>query len=186
MEPTTTAAEDGFIEGLCLSYQAPLLHYLTQIVGSPDIAQELAQDSLERVHRTYRAGRVVFPRAMLFRVATNLALMHLRRRRMEHRFWGDPVGAEDVEEAVPDHHVLPLDRQVLVDQIGRHVAAAIKELRPTLRNVFVMAHLQGKSRKDIAAALGVSEKRVDKRMTKALKECRARLVSEGIDLTVLC
>ncbi len=45
-----------------------------------------------------------------------------------------------------------------------------------------MAHVQGKPRKEIAASLGISEKRVDKRMTQALKACRDRLCSQGIDL----
>ncbi|MGH8300789.1 MAG: sigma factor-like helix-turn-helix DNA-binding protein [Steroidobacteraceae bacterium] len=42
--------------------------------------------------------------------------------------------------------------------------------------------MQGKPRKEIAAALGISEKRVDKRMTKALRACRERLSSQGIDV----
>jgi RNA polymerase sigma factor (sigma-70 family) len=70
----------------------------------------------------------------------------------------------------------------MADQIGQHLANVIKSLRPNLRKVFVMAHVQGKPRREIAAALGISEKRVDKRMTKALKACRDRLASQGIDL----
>ncbi len=43
------------------------------------------------------------------------------------------------------------------------------------RRVFVMATLQGKSFTDIAAALGISRARVERRMTKALVACRRRL-----------
>jgi DNA-directed RNA polymerase specialized sigma24 family protein len=96
MEPTTMTS-NGFIEQLCRSYQAPLRCYLAQLVGSQDIAQELAQQRFEYVHRTYRANQVMFPRAMLFKVATNFALMHLRRRRMECRYWGQVVDMEYVE-----------------------------------------------------------------------------------------
>jgi len=39
----------------------------------------------------------------------------------------------------------------------------------------VMATLQGKSFTDIAAALGISRARVERRMTKALVACRRRL-----------
>lgn len=180
MEPIVMI-ESGFIEELCRAYQAPLHRYLTEMVGNPEIAQELAQESFAHVHRTYRPVEVMFPRAMLFRVATNFALMHLRRRRIERRYWGDAINIECVEEGVPDADVLPADRQVLADQIGQHLAAAIKDLRPTLRKVFVMAHLQCKSRKEMAAELGVTEKRVDKRMTKALAACRERMASKGID-----
>lgn len=169
---------DEFIERLCRAHEAQLLAYLTQMLGRPEVAREVAQDAFEQVHRMYRPEQVLFPRAMLFKVATNFALMHLRRRRLEN---ATMTGADGMEE-VPDHRMGP-DRQAMADQIGQHLTRVIKELRPNLRNVFVMAHVQGKPRKEIAAALGISEKRVDKRMTKALKLCRERLCSQGIGLT---
>lgn len=178
MQPLT--AQHRFVDGLCRSYQAPLHSYLTQMVGNPDIARELAQESFEHVHRRYRSGEVLFPRAMLYRVATNIGRMHLRRRRVERRYWGEAVDMEEAVEAVADRNSLPADREVLAEQIGRYIAAAIVGLRPTLRRVFVMAHLQGRSRKEIAAELGVSEKRVDKRMSGALRACRELLASLGI------
>ncbi|MGB6489715.1 MAG: sigma-70 family RNA polymerase sigma factor [Steroidobacteraceae bacterium] len=168
---------DEFVERLCRTHEAQLLAYLTQMLGRPEVAREVAQDTFEQMHRAYRPEQVLFPRAMLFKVATNFALMHLRRRRLENAMI---TGSEGMEE-VPDQRMGP-DRQVMADEIRQHLANVIKELRPNLRNVFVMAHVQGKPRKEIAAALGISEKRVDKRMTKALKTCRDRLSSRGIDL----
>ena len=83
----------------------------------------------------------------------------------------------------PDRDSLPVDRQVIACEVAGHLATAIKELRPSLRKVFVMAHIQGKTRQEIAAALGVSEKCVDKCMTRALRLCRERLASQGVHLT---
>lgn len=60
-----------------------------------------------------------------------------------------------------------------------HVAAAVIGLRA----VFVMAALQRRSREDIAAALGISARRVDRRITKALIRYLERLEAHGIDLT---
>ncbi len=168
---------DEFAERLCRTHEAQLLAYLTQMLGRPDIAREVAQDAFEKMHRTYRPDQVLFPRAMLFKVATNFALMHLRRRRLESAMI---IGSAGMEE-VPDQRLGP-DRQAMVEQIGQHLTNVIKCLRPNLRKVFVMAHVHGKPRKEIAAALGISEKLVDKRMTKALKACRDRLSSQGIDL----
>ena len=168
---------EEFVERLCRTHEAQLLAYLTQMLGRPEVAREVAQDAFEQVHRMYRPEQVMFPRAMLFKVATNFALMHLRRRRLESAMITGSAGMEEVA----DHRLGP-DRQAMADQIGQHLTSVIKELRPNLRSVFVMAHVQGKARKEIAAALGISEKRVDKRMTKALKACRDRLSSRGIDL----
>jgi RNA polymerase sigma factor (sigma-70 family) len=168
---------DEFVDRLCRTHEAPLIAYLTQMLGRPEIAREVAQDAFERMQRIYRPDRVMFPRAMLFKVATNFALMHLRRRRLESAMI---VGSAGMEE-VPDHRLGP-DRQAMAEQIGQHLTNVIRDLRPNLRKVFVMAHVQGKPRKEIAAVLGISERRVDKRMTQALRACRDRLSSEGIDL----
>jgi RNA polymerase sigma factor (sigma-70 family) len=65
---------------------------------------------------------------------------------------------------------------------SRLVADAILTLPLRLRKVFVMSALLGKSRTEIAAELGISERRVDQRMTKALVTCRERLLAQGIDL----
>lgn len=66
--------------------------------------------------------------------------------------------------------------------LAEHVAAAIIRLPLNLRAVFVMAHVQRKSRGEIAGALGISERCVDRRLRKALVACRKQLALRGIDL----
>ncbi len=172
-----TGGGNEFFARLCRTNEAQLLAYLTQMLGRADLAREVAQDAYEKLQRIYRPEQLQFPRAALFKIATNFALMRLRRRRLESRLFAGPAGLEEV----PDHHLGP-ERTVLADQIREHLVQVIKGLRPTLREVFVMAHVQGESRKEIAGRLGISEKRVDKRMTRALKQCRMKLSSQGIDL----
>ena len=84
-------------------------------------------------------------------------------------------------ERVPDEAASP-DKRAIADEINERLVQTIKELRPNLRVVLVMAHVQGIARKDIAEQLGISLKRVDKRMTKALRTLRERMESFGIDL----
>ena len=170
-------AGDEFFTRLCRAHESQLLGYLTKMLGRGDLAQEVAQDAYEKLHRMYRPQELLFPRAMLFKVATNLALMHLRRRRLESSMFSGPEGMDEV----PDHGLGP-ERMVLAEQLGRRLVQVIKALPPSLRRVFVMAQVEGRPRKEIAETLGISEKRLDKRMTKALKRCRMQLSSQGIDL----
>jgi DNA-directed RNA polymerase specialized sigma24 family protein len=67
--------------------------------------------------------------------------------------------------------------------LAEHVAAAIIGLPTKLRAAFVMAYVQRRRRSDIAAALGISERRVDRRLTRALVACRNSLEARGVDLT---
>lgn len=170
------------MEWLCLTYEGQLVKYLTRMLGCAEQAREVAQESFVALLVAYVPEKLQFPRAALFKVATRFALMQLRRQRMERRYWGQPVDLECVKDAVPDEDVLSADQEVMADQVRRRLAATVAEMHPAYRRVFVMALLQGKSRKEIAAAVGASEKRVDKRMTKAIKMSRARLAAEDMCL----
>jgi RNA polymerase sigma-70 factor, ECF subfamily len=72
-----------------LAYQElfPALRtYLTRKVGNPDQADDLAQETFYRALKAFEGGRGWLPSALkeyrpwLFRIATNLAIDHLRRR----------------------------------------------------------------------------------------------------------
>lgn len=69
------------------------------------------------------------------------------------------------------------------NDLAEQVAVAIIGLPMKLRTVFVMAHVQRKPRSEIATALGISERRVDRRMVRALVACRESLEARGVDLT---
>jgi RNA polymerase sigma factor (sigma-70 family) len=168
---------EELVERLCRAHEAQLLQYLTRMLGRPDVAREVVQDTYERIHKLFKPEDVMFPRAMLFKIATNLALMRLRRARLESTLITGSAGME----RVPDE-AAPPDKRAMADEINERLVQTIKELHPSLRTVFVMAHVQGKPRRDIAEQLGISLKRVDKRMTKALRACRERMESFGIDL----
>jgi RNA polymerase sigma factor (sigma-70 family) len=168
---------DGLVEALCRSHEPQLLQYLTRMLGRVDVAREVIQDTYERIHKLYRPEDVMFPRAMLYKIATNFALMRLRRARLESTII---TGSQGMEK-VPDEAASP-DKRAMADEINERLVQTIKELPANLRTVLVMAHVQGIPRKDIAEQLGISLKRVDKRMTKALRTLRERMESFGIDL----
>lgn len=170
--------QGSFLERLRQANEGQLETYLTQMVGSEDIARELVKDSFALVGKS-RSEQAAFPRAVLFRVATNVALLYLRKRRAEQMGLAAVMEIEEVR--APDRDCQ--HRQLSADEYGANLALAIKALRLSHRKVFVMVHLQGKVRKDIAVALGISEARVDKRLTKALKAVRDHLSSRGIDPT---
>lgn len=157
-------------------HEAALLQYLKRMLGTVDLAREVAQDTYEKMHTSYRAEEVMFPRALLFRVATTTALMRLRRARLEASVISGPAGME----LVPDEAAAP-ERQVIAAQVSQGLVEAVKELRPSLREPFILAYVQGEPRKEIAGQLGITPKRLDKRLTQALKEIRKRLAANGID-----
>lgn len=173
-----TAIQGDLLERLRQANEAELHTYLTEMIGSAEIAQELVKDSFARI-RISRPEQAAFPRAVLFRVGTNLALLHLRQRRAEQVGLAPAMESEEVRDARSDR--VRQNRQRSADEYGASLAIAIKALHLPHRKVFVMTYVQRMLRKDIASELGISEARVDRHMTKALKAIRDRLAARGID-----
>ena len=180
MDPQTTMQSD-FLEHLCRANEGQLEAYLAQIVGSADVARELVKDSFARV-RMSRPEQTAFPRAALFRVATNVALLHLRKRRAVRTALEPAMDCEE-EARMARSDRFRQSRHLSADAYGASLVIAIKALHQSHRKVFVMAHVQGRPRCEIAGVLGISEARLDKRMTKALKAVRDHLGARGIDPT---
>ena len=92
-EGSALERRDALVEELCRTHESQLLVYLTRMLGRVDVAREVIQDTYERIHKLYRPEDVMFPRAMLYKIATNFVLMRAASR---------PPGKQD-------HHRLPGD-----------------------------------------------------------------------------
>jgi RNA polymerase sigma-70 factor (ECF subfamily) len=95
----------GAFEELCARYREPLRRHLLRMLRDADTAEDLLQETLLRVwtHAGQWDGRGA-PRGWLFRVATNLALNHVRaqRRRPQQPLVLPPDPSEaDEEPAIP-------------------------------------------------------------------------------------
>jgi RNA polymerase sigma-70 factor, ECF subfamily len=95
----------GAFEELCARHSEPLRRHLLRMLRDADAAEDVLQETLLRVwtHAGQWDGRGA-PRAWLFRVATNLALNHVRalRRRPQQPLVLPPDPSEaDEEPAIP-------------------------------------------------------------------------------------
>ena len=125
---------------------------------------DLVQTTFEAVPRAARRfdGRSQV-RTWLFGVAANVARHHVRSEVRRRR----------VSEAVAAEPPAPLDgaNQVLSRERSDRLAAAIAELPPRLRDVFVLVYLEGVPGREVATLLGSREGTIWKRLHLA----RARL-----------
>src|ERR1700742_1269568 len=102
MGGSSPGRREELVEALCRSHEPQLLQYLTRMLGRADVAREVIQDTYEKIHKLYRPEDVLFPRAMLYKIATNFALMRLRRARLESSIITGSQGMEQVpDEAAP-------------------------------------------------------------------------------------
>jgi RNA polymerase sigma-70 factor (ECF subfamily) len=149
-------------------YAGPLLGYLRGMIGDRATAEDLVQETMLRVHRhigRYREEGAF--RAWVFRIATNLALSELRRRRHAAADALDAgvLGLRD--PASPDPH-----EQVEADERERTMQAALAILADDQRAVILMRVRQEMGIREIAQVLCVPEGTVKSRIHHAVSKLR--------------
>ena len=132
-------------------YQRRLTAFLSQLVGDLELARELSQEAfvrawsaLARFDPKYRFS------TWLFRIAHNLGIDQLRRRRLKtvSLYRTDTEGAE-VEVVVPDTEKDPLGH-LENDALASGLRQVIDELRPEYRELVLLRHFAGLSYQEIA------------------------------------
>jgi len=143
--------DEGAFGVLVRRYQRRLTAFLSQLVGDMELARELSQEAfvrawsaLERFNPKYRFS------TWLFRIAHNLGIDQLRRRRLltTPLYRTDGEG-DEVEVVVPD-----LDKDPLGHLENRALASELREviegLRPEYRELVLLRHFGGLSYQEIA------------------------------------
>jgi RNA polymerase sigma-70 factor (ECF subfamily) len=123
----------------------PLWSYLSRILGSATLADDLVQESYYRFLRaTLKSSDAAYQKAYLFRIATNLARDHWRR--LPRRERGEPP---DPAKARGDDRTA--ERVQQRSDLGRAMAG----LKPRERELLWLAYAEGASHKEIAEVLGL-------------------------------
>jgi RNA polymerase sigma-70 factor (ECF subfamily) len=132
-------------------YQRRLTAFLSQLVGDLELARELSQEAfvrawsaLSRFDPKYRFS------TWLFRIAHNLGIDQLRRRRLKTvSLYRTDAEGDEVEVIVPDAKKDPLghlENHALASELRQ----VIDELRPEYRELVLLRHFAGLSYQEIA------------------------------------
>lgn len=129
------------------------------IVGDPDSAADLLQDTFLRLHRF--ADRIDTQRPLepwLYRVTTNLAYTWVKRRKR----WFSPI--EDIAEWLSGNRKQSPHFAAEIDEESQQVQQAITALPLTQRVVVVLYYINDLSLLEIAEILEVPEGTVKSRL----------------------
>jgi RNA polymerase sigma-70 factor, ECF subfamily len=140
---------------------------LVVILGDPAEAEDCAQDAFVKAFQAWQRWRPDAPaEAWVHRIAVNQAISYRRRERLRSvgellRRLGKPAGAADPAQIATQPDLL----------------AALRSIPPKLAAAIVLRHYHGYSNREIAAALGVSERTIGTRLNQAGARLR-RLLPE--------
>lgn len=150
---------DGAFAELVRRFQAPVLNLAYRVVRDWDESQDVAQEAFVKAYGALDRYDPTYPfKVWLFRIATNVAIDHLRRRRAGTVSLDAPryPGAEDdggweiadADAPAPSEGVESAQRREMLD-------LALAKLPPALRAAIVLRHVEDLSYEEIAATLGV-------------------------------
>lgn len=151
--------------------------FLARMSGTDDRdLDDLVQVTFETVPRAaaHFDGRAQV-RTWLLGIATNVARHHIRSEIRRKRFTRDvAAAAADAPPAVADGRA-----EVLARERAARLGQAISALPAGLRAVFLLVYVEGLPGRDVAAALGVREGTIWKRLHRARGLLRESLA--GVD-----
>ena len=165
-----TAPQPDILQDLFSQYNRSLRLFIRNIVKCEATAEEITQETYARLASAGNVEDIEHPKAYMFRTAKNIALDFLRRKGL--RVVDDNVEVD--EEMVVSSSPTP-EENLIHQQAKKRFEAALKELSPRTRRVFYYRRYEGRSIKDVAAVLNISERLVYKSMEDAMQHLTLRL-----------
>jgi RNA polymerase sigma-70 factor (ECF subfamily) len=164
--PLSAADQRRLVTDWFEAYQAPLYRYLTRLVGDPESAADLLQDTFMRALTALgHQAPPDNPSAWLYRIATNLAYSVLRRRRRLR--WLPLLGAESApafEEGVAD---------------AQAIRRCLAQLRPKEAEVILLSLYAGLTSVEIGALTGENATTIRVRLSRACKRFETLYAKEN-------
>lgn len=138
--------------------------YIYRMTGNASTADDLLQKTFFRFLRSNpEIADEEHRRRYIFKTATNLAFDHFREMKRHHAV------VAPAPDARPERHELRHD-----------MSRAFAELKPQERSLLWLAHVEGLSHVEIAAAIGVKAKSVKVLLFRARKRLGDILTNRGL------
>jgi RNA polymerase sigma-70 factor (ECF subfamily) len=170
----STRAE--YVANLFRKHNRDLVVFLRARLGSTADAQEVAQEAYVHLLRLEDMGSISFQRAYLFRVATNLSIDRMRRRKVRdaRRTTDEEEAAADAEADIDWLDTEP-ERRAMGEEQLRAMRTALRDLSPNTRRAFVLHMLEGRSLDSIARTMKLTERMVRYHVANAIAYCREQM-----------
>jgi RNA polymerase sigma-70 factor, ECF subfamily len=163
-------------------YDRDVLRLALNLVHHTDEARDVYQESFLRCYRNLHRFRFECSfYTWLYRIVTNVALDHLRRRSTHREEQapelpnGDGVTHDFFDRQAEERASASPEKQLLGQELAHQIDEAMKQLSPRERTVFEFKHYHGLRLRAIGEMLGTSEETAKNSLFRATKKLRAKL-----------
>jgi len=148
--------------GVVERYQGPIIRYLHRLTGEYEVALDLAQDTFARAYQgILRTDAELSLKAWLYKIATNLARQHHRRKRLL-AFVPLAHTEEPKASSAADNHA---EENMVINE-------SLLKVPEKQRACMVLHFVEGLKYREIAETLGISEDAVRKRVVRGCEQFR--------------
>ena len=165
-------------------YERPVFSLVFRMVRDRETAEDLAQDAFVKVlnHIDKYSPEFKFS-SWLFKIANNVAIDHLRKRRLDTISMDGSPHASTASEIEATTLNLESEQENALDELeakelGTAIERAIARLRPEYRACIMLRHVEGRAYEEIAATLDLPLGTVKTYIHRARHELRKAL--EGL------
>ena len=174
-----TGSELDDIDALVRTYRPRLLRFVAFSIGDADLAESITQDCFLKAYNgrhNFRGDCSV--NTWLTSIAVNL--IRDQQRLQKFRFWrqarATAIDVTDAANFLPSNESSPESR-VLVKEKANQVQAALENLSPNQRSIFLMRFGDELDLSEIAALTNMTINTVKTHLHRALKSVRAQVGS---------
>ena len=154
-------------------HQAILLNYATRILGRPDIAQDVVQDTFIKLCQSDFETIEAYVKPWLFKVCRNRALEVIRKdKKMSHLPMAE-FDCEDVEEPLPTDKITPKESKKIM-------LLLLNELPENQREILYLRFTSGMSDKEISEATNQTVSNVGVLIHTAMKTLKEKALQKNI------
>lgn len=150
-----------------------LVRLARRILGDASLAEDIAQTLWLRIQRIADPAAIQDKRAYLYRLMLNLASDQMRSRKRGAALFTDSAQDAQMIDAAPTTETRIIHRQRL-----DLLSAAIAELPPRCREVFILRRVEGLPPAEVAELLGITQNAVAKHVRHAISHCQIRLAEQ--------
>lgn len=178
------ASDISLFQQLFDSYFQSLVTYAFRFVNDWQAAEDITQDVFMALW--VKKEDVDFDQPVkpyLYRAIYNRSINYLNSALMQKRI----EGVDTIDELI-NQEILSYNQHdaLLLKEITAEINNFVETLPPQCRNVYKLSREENLKNKEIAARLDISEKAVEKHITKALTEIRNHLVHLDILSMLIC
>lgn len=169
--------DETIFEGLYYKYSDRLYNFAFRFVSDEHTAQDIVHEAYGTLWEKFEGKESDAWQALLFRIVRNRSIDTLR-----HQSSLRIVSLTDSFRNVCDEGLYQMDfavndsdRKTIYDELTANIHSIMGKFPDRCREVFMMSRFQNMKNKEIAAALKISEKAVEKHIHKALTVFRKEL-----------